>query len=153
MNLLSAVAIVIGIVLLATVLGVWQQRRSGRIVATAEASRGADDPVDAPVASQPRIASIVGEFGALGERATFVQFSTEYCANCPSVRRSLSAISDEHADIGFIEIDVGQRLDIARQAEVMKTPTVLVLDGDGHSVARIVGPPRRADLAQLVATL
>ncbi|WP_051224464.1 thioredoxin family protein [Pseudoclavibacter soli] len=147
MNLLPALAIVIGIVLVATVLGVWQQRRSGRVVAQS------GEPTDAPADSQPKLASIVGEFGALGQRATFVQFSTEYCANCPSVRRSLSAISDEHADIEFIEIDVGQRLDIAKQADVMKTPTVLVLDGGGHSVARIVGPPKRADLAQLVATL
>lgn len=161
MSVLWAVVVIAGIVALATVIGVIQRARQGRIVRTPQADgavASADESTRAPVAADrseadTEISEIVEQFGTLGERATLVQFSTEFCANCPSARRTLRTISEGREGFSFVEIDVGERLDIARSAHVMKTPTVLVLGPRGESVARIVGPPRRADLQQLVDTL
>jgi hypothetical protein len=37
-------------------------------------------------------------------------------------------------------------LDLVRRLDILRTPTVLVLDADGALVRRAVGQPRRADV-------
>jgi len=88
-----------------------------------------------------------GELGEpLGERATLVQFSTALCATCPGTRRLLAGVADETPGVRLVEVDAETRLDLVRRAEVMRTPTVLVLDRAGHVVRRASGPPTRADV-------
>ncbi|MEV7992110.1 thioredoxin family protein [Streptomyces sp. NPDC086077] len=92
-----------------------------------------------------------GELGeALGERATLVQFSTTLCASCPGTRRLLADVSASTPGVAFVEIDAEARLDLVRRADVMRTPTVLVLDHAGRVVRRASGPPTRADLVSAV---
>lgn len=76
-----------------------------------------------------------------GYRATFVQFSTPMCAKCPGTARLLNAVAAQHHDVAHIEIDASERLDLARELSIMRTPTTLVLDADGVVVARMDGPP------------
>lgn len=76
-----------------------------------------------------------------GFRATFVQFSTPMCAKCPGTATLLRQVASEYKDVNHIEIDASQRLDLARQFDIMRTPTVLVLNTDGVVVARMSGPP------------
>ena len=88
-----------------------------------------------------------GELGeSLGDRATLVQFSTSFCATCPGTRRLLSDVAAGIPGVRHVEIDAEERLDLVRRAEVMRTPTVLVLDRTGHVVRRASGPPTRAEL-------
>lgn len=48
--------------------------------------------------------------------------------------------------VGHVEIDAEERLDLVRELGVVRTPTVLVLDGAGRIVRRASGQPRKADV-------
>ena len=79
----------------------------------------------------------------LGEVATLLQFSTEMCARCPGVHRTLAAIADDHAGVRHLDVDLTHRPDIAKHFHVLQTPTTLVLDRDGVVRTRFGGTPGR----------
>ncbi|MEU8986055.1 thioredoxin family protein [Streptomyces sp. NPDC048558] len=116
----------------ASVYGVLQRRRSGRVRV-----RGRDDGKRLGAA----------ELGAaLGERATLVQFSSAFCAPCRATRRVLGEVAGMVPGVTHVEIDAEDHLDLVRRFDVLKTPTVLVLDADGNVVRRATGQPRKADV-------
>lgn len=84
--------------------------------------------------------------GPLGERATLVQFSSAFCAPCRATRRVLGEVAAMVEGVRHVEIDAESRLDLVRRLDVLKTPTVLVLDAEGAVVRRGAGLPRRADV-------
>ncbi|MHC2999205.1 TlpA family protein disulfide reductase [Microbacterium sp. HJ5] len=79
----------------------------------------------------------------LGEVATLLQFSTELCARCPGVHRTLSSIADSHEGVRHLDVDLTHRPDIARHFNVLQTPTTLVLDRHGAIRTRFGGAPSR----------
>ncbi|MEU0566453.1 thioredoxin family protein [Nonomuraea sp. NPDC005983] len=110
-------------------IGVVKLRRDGRVRA----------------AGDGRLAE--GDLGApLGERATLVQFSTAFCQPCRATRRVLADVSALVPGVSHVEIDAESRLDLVRRLDIMRTPTVLVLDGLGNIVERASGQPRKADV-------
>ncbi|GGS53500.1 thioredoxin family protein [Streptomyces violaceus] len=116
----------------ASAYGVLQRRRSGRVRV-----RGRDDGKRLDAA----------ELGAeLGERATLVQFSSAFCAPCRATRRVLGEVAGVVPGVTHVEIDAEAHLDLVRRLDVLKTPTVLVLDADGRVVRRATGQPRKADV-------
>ncbi|MGV9558385.1 TlpA family protein disulfide reductase [Streptomyces sp. NPDC003401] len=116
----------------ASTCGARNRRRSGRVRV-----RGRDE-------GQRLGADRLG--GELGERATLVQFSSAFCAPCRATRRVLGEVADLVPGVAHIEIDAEAHLDLVRELAVLKTPTVLVLDADGHVVRRATGQPRKADV-------
>lgn len=80
---------------------------------------------------------------ALGESATLLQFSTEMCARCPGVHRTLSTIADSHPGVRHLDVDLTHRPDIAKHFHVLQTPTTLVLDRHGVVQTRFGGIPSR----------
>jgi hypothetical protein len=62
------------------------------------------------------------------------------------VRRILADVAAMTAGVAHIEIDAESRLDLVRQLNVLRTPTVLVLSSDGQIVRRASGQPRKADV-------
>ncbi|WP_230984801.1 thioredoxin family protein [Microbispora oryzae] len=82
----------------------------------------------------------------LGERATLVQFSTAFCQPCRATRRILGEVAAMVPGVRHVEIDAEARLDLVRRFDVLRTPTVLVLDGSGDIVTRASGQPRKADV-------
>jgi thiol-disulfide isomerase/thioredoxin len=82
----------------------------------------------------------------LGDRATLVQFSSAFCAPCRATRRVLTDVAGMVDGVAHIEIDAESRLDLVRELNVLRTPTVLVLDGDGRIVSRGSGQPRKPDV-------
>ena len=84
--------------------------------------------------------------GPLGERATLVQFSSAFCAPCRATRRVLGDVAGMVDGVRHVEIDAEDHLDLVRRLNVLKTPTVLVLDAQGTVVRRASGQPRRADV-------
>ncbi|MFG1877947.1 thioredoxin family protein [Sphaerisporangium sp. NPDC049003] len=82
----------------------------------------------------------------LGERATLVQFSTAFCQPCRATRRILSEVTGMVPGVRHVEIDAESRLDLVRRFDVMRTPTVLVLDGAGRVIKRASGQPRKVDV-------
>lgn len=82
----------------------------------------------------------------LGERATLVQFSSAFCAPCRATRRVLGEVAEMVPGVTHIEIDAEDRLELVRALDILKTPTVLVLDAEGRVVRRATGQPRKADV-------
>ncbi|MFE6097205.1 thioredoxin family protein [Streptomyces massasporeus] len=116
----------------ASAYGVLQRRRSGRVRV-----RGRDEGKRLGAA----------DLGAeLGERATLVQFSSAFCAPCRATRRVLGEVAAVVPGVTHVEIDAEAHLDLVRRLDILKTPTVLVLDADGRVVRRATGQPRKADV-------
>jgi thiol-disulfide isomerase/thioredoxin len=132
----TAVGVVVGILTLATIVGVVLRHSTGRARSaggTIRTSRlRADDLTSA---------------GGYGSAATLVQFSTPTCARCPATRRQLAAVADQHEGVRRIEIDLAEHPELARRFDVMQTPTVLLLDADRTIRTRFGGPPRPPELA------
>lgn len=84
----------------------------------------------------------------LGERATLLQFSTEFCARCPGVHRTLSAVAEKEDGVLHLDVDLTHRPDIAKHFHVLQTPTTLILDRNGVIQTRFGGAPRR-DVVEL----
>ncbi|GAA2995968.1 thioredoxin family protein [Streptosporangium longisporum] len=82
----------------------------------------------------------------LGERATLVQFSSAFCQPCRATRRILDEVARMVPGVAHVEVDAESRLDLVRSLNIMRTPTVLVLDASGRVVRRASGQPRKADV-------
>lgn len=121
--------VVVAALLAATVLaGVLLRGRDGRAVAV----RG-DRHVDPADLMRP-----------LGAHATLVQFSTEFCARCPQVRRMLGSVAAEREGVVHAEVDLTSRSDLATRYKVLSTPTTFIVDPEGRIRSRFTGVPTRA---------
>jgi len=90
---------------------------------------------------------------ALGARATLVQFSSAFCQPCRAARQILSSVAGMVEGVVHVELDAESHLDLVRRLGVVRTPTVLVLDGDGRIVKRATGLPRKADVIAVLGRL
>ncbi|MFT3798645.1 TlpA family protein disulfide reductase [Microbacterium sp.] len=79
----------------------------------------------------------------LGTEATLLQFSTELCARCPGMHRTLTAIADARPGVVHLDVDLTHRPDIAQHFHVLQTPTTFILDRDGVIQTRFGGTPSR----------
>ncbi|WP_329406971.1 thioredoxin family protein [Streptomyces sp. NBC_00704] len=129
---MTGLMVCVAVLAAASAYGVLQRRRSGRVRV-----RGRDD-------GRRLGADRLG--GALGERATLVQFSSAFCAPCRATRRVLGEVAGLVPGVAHVEIDAEARLDLVRELGILKTPTVLVLDAEGRIVRRATGQPRKADV-------
>ncbi|MER7934685.1 thioredoxin family protein [Streptomyces sp. NPDC048409] len=128
----TGLVVCVAVLVAASVYGVLHKRRSGRVRV-----RGRDE------GKRIGAAELGGE---LGGRATLVQFSSAFCAPCRATRRVLGEVAGMVPGVAHVEIDAEDRLDLVRELEILKTPTVLVLDADGRVVRRATGQPRKADV-------
>ncbi|WP_406327974.1 TlpA family protein disulfide reductase [Streptomyces sp. NBC_00203] len=129
---MTGLVVCVAVLAAASVYGVLHQRRSGRVRV-----RGRDG-------GKRLGAAELGE--VLGERATLVQFSSAFCAPCRATRRVLAEVAGMVPGVSHVEIDAEDQLDLVRELDILKTPTVLVLDADGRIVRRATGQPRKADV-------
>ncbi len=129
----TALLLIAGLVVVATLAGLLWRTRTGRV---RPAARSALTPSDLGVPAE------------LGHRATLVQFSTEFCAPCRAARRILNQVAEAEAGVAHIEVDLTQRPDLASRLNILQTPTVLLLDGRGEVRGRIGGLPRPRELTE-----
>jgi thioredoxin-related protein len=124
----------------ASAFGLWRRRTDGTVRAIA--------------ASEPAAEHLTADdLGIeLDTRATLVQFSSKVCQYCGPTRRILSELAEHHS-VAYLDIDAEERMDLARRLTVLRTPTVLLLDGAGRITHRVSGPPRRGELATAVGEL
>lgn len=87
----------------------------------------------------------------LGHRATLVQFSTAFCQPCRVTRVVLDEVSKQVDGVVHVDIDAESHLDLVRRLDIMRTPTVFVLDAGGRIVQRASGAPRKADVLAALA--
>ncbi|WP_433332670.1 thioredoxin family protein [Spirillospora sp. CA-294931] len=126
---------------LATVFGLVRRHRDGRLRARKQGDGHVDERLDAV------------ELGAdLGERATLVQFSSAFCAPCRATRRILGEVAEMVEGVEHVELDAEAHLELVRRLNVIRTPTVLVLDGAGRVVRRAAGAPRKSDVIAALGT-
>ncbi len=131
-QVMTGLAVCVVVLVAASAYGVLQRRRSGRVRV-----RGRDE------GKRLGTADLGSE---LGERATLVQFSSAFCAPCRATRRVLGEVAGLVPGVTHVEIDAEDHLDLVRELDILKTPTVLVLDADGRVVRRATGQPRKADV-------
>jgi thiol-disulfide isomerase/thioredoxin len=130
--MMTGLVVCVAVLAAASAFGVLHKRRSGRVRV-----RGRDE--------DRRLGA--ADLGAeLGERATLVQFSSAFCAPCRATRRVLGEVAGLVPGVAHVEIDAEAHLDLVRRLDILKTPTVLVLDAEGRVVRRAVGQPRKADV-------
>jgi thiol-disulfide isomerase/thioredoxin len=131
-QMMTGLVVCVAVLAVASAYGVLHRKRSGRVRV-----RGRDDGKRLDAA----------ELGAeLGERATLVQFSSAFCAPCRATRRILGEVAGMVPGVTHVELDAEAHLNLVRELEILKTPTVLVLDADGRVVRRAAGQPRKADV-------
>ena len=149
---MSGLIAVLVVLAAASVVGLVMRLRLGRFRAqssTSELSR--TEAADSGRPAAARGVMTAAELGApLGERATLVQFSTEFCAYCGPTRELLTEVARDREGISFVEIDAAARMDLTRRLRVLSTPTVLVLDALGGITSRASGPLRKAELLTAV---
>ena len=154
------VGVLVVVLIAATAFAMWRRRTDGRLrqvgaPRTREASStgGASRPaVGTDADADTRFPA--SELGiSLGERATLVQFSTAFCQPCRATRRVLSEVADLVDGVVAIDVDAEAHLDVVRQLNVMRTPTVFVLDDRGVIVQRASGQPRKVDVIAAVGAM
>ena len=132
---MAAGVIVLGAVLvLATVGGLAWRRRDGRM-RESQVPRLTEADLGQP----------------LGARATLLQFSSAFCAPCRATRQLLADVAGRSDGVAHVEVDVGARIDLARQLDIRRTPTVFVLGPQGQVTRRASGLPRRAEVVAALA--
>lgn len=131
MTSIGAALLLLGLVALTTATGLVLRARAGRV----RRARGADLLTPAEVGA-----------AAFGDRATLVQFSTAFCAQCPGTARVLGGIAAEHPGVEHVDVDLGARPELADRFGVLQTPTTLLLDAHGTVRGRIGGPARPAEV-------
>ena len=147
--------VAIAAVVVALAFGLYRARTDGRFTARAgndDAAAPAVEPGEgSPAAVEtPSLLLDTPWVDQVGERATLLQFSSAFCAPCRATRRILTDVAEEHPGIAHIEVDAEQHLDVVRRLGIMRTPTTIVLDRDGHELGRAVGAPTKA---QVLASL
>ena len=145
-------------VLLAVGFGLHRRRVDGSFSAEPAGLSGREGTVVAPIRPKSttnawsRIAAVLPH-AAPGERATLVQFSSAFCAPCRATRVVLGDVAGRAEGVAHLEIDAEQHLALVRELDVRRTPTTLILDGEGNELVRAAGAPRREQvLAALPAT-
>lgn len=131
MNGITALGVLLALVTVSTAAGLLWRATTGRARAVRRAGTVRADEVGA---------------AAFGERATLLQFSTEFCAPCTATARILDQTARSQHGVAHVEVDLAERPELAHRFSVLQTPTTLVLDATGTIRARIGGAARPADV-------
>jgi thiol-disulfide isomerase/thioredoxin len=136
--------VLVVVVALAVALGGWRMVRDGRF-----SSRRSTAAVGGRVAG----AAVTGldGLGALGDRATLLQFSSAFCAPCRATRRVLREVADLLPGVTHVEVDAEKHLDLVRRLGVARTPTTVLLDPAGRELSRASGAPRKDEVLATLA--
>jgi thiol-disulfide isomerase/thioredoxin len=128
---MQIVAVLFGLVAVATVLGLLWRASQGRVTTATGSIEGIE----------------------LGGNATLLQLSSEVCAPCRATAKVLGGIRE--IGVHHVEVDIADRPDLASRFNVLQTPTTLILDRSGAVRARIGGAVRRdtviAELERVLA--
>jgi thiol-disulfide isomerase/thioredoxin len=82
---------------------------------------------------------------------TLLQFSSAFCAPCRTTRVLCADVSAHVPGVRHVEVDAESHLDAVRALDIWRTPTLLIVDGQGQVRRRASGAPSRAQLMAAVA--
>lgn len=147
---MTGIIAVVAVLAVACVAGFAMRLRQGRF----RSSLSRTDPADSGRQAASGTVLTASDLGApLGQRGTLVQFSTEFCAYCGPTRELLTEVARSRDGLAFVEIDAGERLDLARRLRVFTTPTILVLGAGGAVAGRASGRPRKSEVLAAVGAV
>lgn len=136
---MTGVYVAVAALVVAVALGLVWRSRNGAMRARPQRAEGREG------AGVERLGE--PDLGAgLGARATLLQFSSAFCAPCRATRRVLTEVADMVEGVAHVEIDAESHLDLVRRLNVLRTPTVFVLNANGEIVRRGSGLPHKADI-------
>jgi thiol-disulfide isomerase/thioredoxin len=127
----TRIALVVAVILAVLALGLFWKLRTGRSKRIANGQQIDLAKLGAVKNGKPVL--------AFGERMTFLQFSTEFCSQCVQTARVYKDLEQHSDGILHIEVDITNRLDVAKEFNILQTPTTLVLDAAGRVTSRIGG--------------
>jgi thiol-disulfide isomerase/thioredoxin len=132
---------------LASAFGLWRAARDGRFRGT--------HPLGPTAAVETPGPGVLADLEhPLGERATLLQFSSAFCAPCRATRRILGEVAALVPGVAHVELDAEHHLELVRRLGIVRTPTTLILDAQGHEVSRASGAPSKdAVLSTLSAAI
>lgn len=127
----SPLILVALVLVVASAIGIVWRRRNGKVTVVTESA----DVLTPQDLGQP-----------LGESATLVQFSSAFCQPCRATRRILEEVADMVPGVAHVELDAEANLELVRSLNVLRTPTVFVVDSEGRIRTRASGQPRKVDV-------
>lgn len=127
----SPLILVALVLVVASAIGIVWRRRNGKVTVVTEST----DVLTPQDLGQP-----------LGESATLVQFSSAFCQPCRATRRILEEVADMVPGVAHVELDAEANLELVRSLNVLRTPTVFVVDAEGRIRTRASGQPRKVDV-------
>jgi thiol-disulfide isomerase/thioredoxin len=131
MTLETRIGLVLGLLALAIAAGLIWRARTGKAKKISGGEQINLAEIGAIKDGQP-----VTKFG---QKVTFLQFSSEFCAACRQTAKLYSELESVHPEILHIEVDITNRTDLANKFNILQTPTTLVLDSRGRVTSRIGG--------------
>lgn len=134
---LTGLVVLLVVLALLSVAGVLMQHRSGRVRVAA------DHPSSGRESSGWELAGLDPE----GRRALLLQLSSPVCAPCRQTAAVLAELAADDPGLAHVEIDVAERVEVARALGVLRTPTTVVFDAGGAELLRVSGVPRADELA------
>lgn len=140
MDLQAKLAIVITLAIVAAIAGLVWRTRTGKSKTVKDGGS-----VDLKELAALKNGNLVTKFG---RKTTFIQFSSEYCTQCRQTARLLGELEKADEGVLHVEIDITNRLELAKKYNVLQTPTTLVLDSKGRIKSRIGGAPKPAVIQQ-----
>jgi thiol-disulfide isomerase/thioredoxin len=135
---------VAAVLVIGVVVGLWRRRADGRLRPIQAQSE--DHPMPAERLDDAMLATL----GVAPAEATLLQFSSAFCAPCRAVRRVSSEVAAMLPGVQHVEVDAESHLDEVRALDIWRTPTLLILDGQGRVTKRATGVPTKP---QLIAAL
>ncbi|MEJ3652274.1 thioredoxin family protein [Actinomycetes bacterium KLBMP 9759] len=95
--------------------------------------------------------ALTGAAPAPDERVLLLQLSSPVCTPCRQTAALLTELAGREPRIVHREVDVADRPDVARELDVLRTPTVVAFDRGGAELLRVSGVPRTSELEAALA--
>lgn len=134
-DVLFRLVIVLALLGTAGVVGLWWRARDGHLHEVAPT---------APTVAPAELASL--GFGPGTHRTIALLLSSPTCSSCVAARRLLDELALTRRDLTWTDVDVTTWPELADRFGVLRLPTTLLLEPDGHLVARASGIPARDEL-------
>ncbi|HEY3872446.1 MAG TPA: thioredoxin family protein [Actinocrinis sp.] len=149
----TGLIVVVAVLVAATVFGLVRRRTDGQVRVRPQPESPTPVPAAEPADAAP--GALTGEKigGALGERATLLQFSSAFCAPCRATRVVLADVAAATDGVAHVEVDAESHLDLVRELGVRRTPTTLILDSAGRVAGRAAGVPRKQQVIDVIGAL
>jgi thiol-disulfide isomerase/thioredoxin len=129
-------AVLVGVLVLATGVGLVLRARAGRVRAGGTAQGGW---------------ALAGHTPTADERVLLLQLSSPICTPCRQTAAVLDGLVADTPGLVHAELDVADRPEVARELNVLRTPTVVAFDRSGTELLRVSGVPRVRELVSALA--